>query len=78
MIGSATGSPPCCGRLHCEPAAGDLKRLADRKVMVAPDDAPEPQVWLLAAGARAVLAPPDRTVLGAARSIQDLNTLAAI
>ena len=46
--------------------------------MVAPDDAPEPQVWLLAAGAPAVLAPPDRTVLGAARSIQDLNTLAAI
>ena len=46
--------------------------------MVAPDDAPEPQVWLLAAGAPAVLAPPDRCVLGAARSIQDLNTLAAI
>jgi 3-(3-hydroxy-phenyl)propionate hydroxylase len=46
--------------------------------MAAPDHAPEPQVWLLAAGARAVLAPPDRTVLGAARSIQDLNTLAAI
>ena len=46
--------------------------------MVAPDDAPEPQVWLLAAGALAALAPPDRYVLGAARSIQDLNTLAAI
>ena len=69
---------PAAARLHCDPATGDLKRLADRKVIVAPDDAPEPQVWLLAAGAPAVLAPPDRYVLGAARSIQDLNTLAAI
>jgi hypothetical protein len=68
---------PVAARLHCEPASGDLKRLADRKVMAARDDAPEPQVWLLAAGAP-VLEPPDRYVLGAARSIQDLNTLAAI
>ena len=69
---------PAAARLHWEPATGDLKRLADRKVVAAPDDAPEPQVWLLAAGALAALAPPDRYVLGAARSIQDLNTLAAI
>lgn len=46
--------------------------------MVAPDDAPAPQVWLLEAGAPAVLAPSDRYVFGAARSIQNLNTLAAI
>jgi 3-(3-hydroxy-phenyl)propionate hydroxylase len=54
-----------------------LERLADRAVMVVVDDAPEPQAWLKAADAAAVVVRPDRYVLGAARSVQELNTLAA-
>ena len=55
-----------------------LERLADREVMVVTDDAPEPQAWLQAAEAPAVVVRPDRYVLGAARSHQELNALAAI
>jgi 3-(3-hydroxy-phenyl)propionate hydroxylase len=55
-----------------------LKRFADREVVVVADDAPEQQAWLQAAEAPAVLVRPDRYVLGAARSIQELNALAAI
>jgi len=55
-----------------------LERLADRDVMVVADDAPEQQAWLQAAEAPAVLVRPDRYVLGAARSLQELNALAAI
>ena len=55
-----------------------LQRLADRDVMVVADDAPEQQAWLQAAEAPAVVVRPDRYVLGAARSLQELNALAAI
>jgi len=58
--------------------AETLKRLADREVMVVADDAPEQQVWLQEADAPAILVRPDRYVLGAARSVQELNALAAI
>ena len=57
--------------------AATLERLADREVMVVADDAPEQQAWLQAAEAPAVLVRPDRYVLGAARSVQELNALAA-
>ena len=55
-----------------------LERLADRDVMVVADDAPEQLAWLQAAKAPAVVVRPDRYVLGAARSLQELNALAAI
>ena len=55
-----------------------VERLADRDVMVVADDAPEQQAWLQAADAPAVLVRPDRYVLGAAHSVQELNVLAAI
>ena len=54
-----------------------LERLADRDVVVVADEAPEQQAWLQAADAPAVLVRPDRYVLGAARSVLELNTLAA-
>jgi 3-(3-hydroxy-phenyl)propionate hydroxylase len=57
--------------------AETLERLADRDVMVVADDAPEQQAWLLAADAPAVMVRPDRYVLGAARSVRELNALAA-
>jgi 3-(3-hydroxy-phenyl)propionate hydroxylase len=43
-----------------------LERLASREVIVVADNAPEQQTWLKAIGAPAVLARPDRYVLGAA------------
>jgi len=55
-----------------------LKRLADREVVVVADAACEQQAWLHAADAVAVLVRPDRYVLGAARTVQELNALAAI
>jgi 3-(3-hydroxy-phenyl)propionate hydroxylase len=58
--------------------AETLERLADREVMVVADDAPEQGAWLQAADAPAVLVRPDRYVLGAARSVQELNALTAI
>jgi 3-(3-hydroxy-phenyl)propionate hydroxylase len=58
--------------------AETLERLANREVMVVADDAPEQQAWLQAAEAPAVLVRPDRYVLGAARSVQELNALTAI
>ncbi len=54
-----------------------LDRLADREIMVVTDDAPEQQAWLRAADAAAVLVRPDRYVLGAAHSLQELNALVA-
>jgi 3-(3-hydroxy-phenyl)propionate hydroxylase len=57
--------------------AETLERLADREITVVADDAPEQRAWLQAADAPAVLVRPDRYVLGAARSLQELNALAA-
>ena len=54
-----------------------LERLAAREIIVVADDAPEQQAWLHALGVQAVLVRPDRYVLGAARSVQELNTLVA-
>jgi 3-(3-hydroxy-phenyl)propionate hydroxylase len=41
------------------------------------DDAPEPQAWLRATDASAILVRPDRYVLGAAHSLQELDALVA-
>jgi|SRR5271165_41594 len=57
--------------------ADTLKRLVDREVVVVADDAPEPQAWLQAADASAILVRPDRYVLGAVPSLQELNALVA-
>ena len=57
--------------------ADTLGRLVDREVVVVADDAPEPQAWLQAADASAILVRPDRYVLGAAHSLQELNALVA-
>jgi 3-(3-hydroxy-phenyl)propionate hydroxylase len=57
--------------------ADTLGRLADREVVVVAADAPEPQAWLQAADASAILVRPDRYVLGAAYSLQELNALVA-
>jgi 3-(3-hydroxy-phenyl)propionate hydroxylase len=58
--------------------AETLARLADRDVTVVADAAPEQQAWLQAVEAPAVLVRPDRYVLGAARSLQELHALAAV
>ncbi len=52
-------------------------RLSDRDIVVVSDDAPEHLSWLESHGAVAVLVRPDRYVLGAATSIQQLDALAA-
>lgn len=52
-------------------------RLADREIIVVADHAPEPHTWLQAEDAPAVLVRPDRYVLGAARSLQELDALVA-
>src|SRR5271166_602501 len=57
--------------------ADTLGRLADREVVVVADDAPEPQAWLQAADASAILVRPDRYMLGAVYSLQELNALVA-
>jgi 3-(3-hydroxy-phenyl)propionate hydroxylase len=53
-----------------------LGRLVDREVVVVAD-APEPQAWLNSAGVSAILMRPDRYVLGAAHSVQQLDALVA-
>ena len=57
--------------------AETLERLAGRDVMVVAEDAPEKRAWLQAADAPAILVRPDRYVLGAAHSVEELNALAA-
>jgi 3-(3-hydroxy-phenyl)propionate hydroxylase len=57
--------------------AKTLERLAGREIIVVADDAPEQQAWLQAADVAAVLIRPDRYILGAARSPQELNALVA-
>jgi 3-(3-hydroxy-phenyl)propionate hydroxylase len=57
--------------------AETLERLADREIIVMADDAPEQRAWLQAADALAVMVRPDRYVLGAARSLRELNALVA-
>lgn len=52
-------------------------RLADREIVVVADDAPEHLSWLDQHGAAAMLVRPDRYVLGAATSVQELDALAA-
>ena len=54
-----------------------LGRLADRDVAIVRDGSPEPGFWLQSTGASAILVRPDRYVLGAVRSVQELNALAA-
>jgi 3-(3-hydroxy-phenyl)propionate hydroxylase len=54
-----------------------LGLLVDREVVVMTDDAPELQGWLQAADASAILVRPDRYVLGAVHSVQELNALVA-
>ena len=54
-----------------------LEHLASREIVVVADDAPEQKAWLQRIEAPAVLVRPDRYVLGAARSVQELNSLAA-
>jgi 3-(3-hydroxy-phenyl)propionate hydroxylase len=57
--------------------AETIEHLASREVIVVADEAPEQQDWLRGIGAAAVLVRPDRYVLGAARSVQELHSLAA-
>ncbi len=57
--------------------AETLDRLARRDVAVLADDDAEPNAWLQATGAGAVLLRPDRYVLGAARTPQEMQALAA-
>jgi 3-(3-hydroxy-phenyl)propionate hydroxylase len=59
------------------PPAETLEHLADRDVTVVVDGAPEVRAWLQAVDAPAVLVRPDRYVLGAARSLQELSALVA-
>jgi 3-(3-hydroxy-phenyl)propionate hydroxylase len=54
-----------------------LAQLASREVIVVADDGPEQQAWLRTVDAPAVLVRPDRYVLGTARSVAELNSLAA-
>jgi 3-(3-hydroxy-phenyl)propionate hydroxylase len=54
-----------------------LGRLVDREVVVVADDAPELGAWLGAAEASAILVRPDRYVLGAVHSLQELDALVA-
>jgi 3-(3-hydroxy-phenyl)propionate hydroxylase len=54
-----------------------LGRLVDREVVAVADGAAEPQAWLQSADASAILVRPDRYVLGAVHSLQELNALVA-
>jgi 3-(3-hydroxy-phenyl)propionate hydroxylase len=54
-----------------------LDRLAVRDVDLVRSDSPEPSAWLQSIGASAVLVRPDRYVLGAVQSVQELDALAA-
>jgi 3-(3-hydroxy-phenyl)propionate hydroxylase len=57
--------------------AETIGQLTSREVIIVDDDAPEQQAWLRTIDAPAVLVRPDRYVLGAARSAQELHSLAA-
>jgi 3-(3-hydroxy-phenyl)propionate hydroxylase len=57
--------------------AETIEHLTSREVIIVDDDAPEQQAWLQTIDAPAVLVRPDRYVLGAARSAQELHSLAA-
>jgi len=57
--------------------AETLEHLANREIVVVADDALEQKEWLQRIDAPAVLVRPDRYVLGAARSVQELHSLAA-
>jgi hypothetical protein len=70
------GASRGCRRRVADPDADPAVR--DREIMVVADDAPEPRAWLQATDAPAILVRPDRYVLGAARSLQELNALAAV
>ena len=52
-------------------------RLNDRGVVVLADDAPEPRAWLETANASAIVVRPDRYVLGAVHSVQELDAVVA-
>jgi 3-(3-hydroxy-phenyl)propionate hydroxylase len=52
-------------------------RLAEREIIVVADHAPEQRTWLQATDAPAILVRPDRYVLGAAHSLQELDALVA-
>jgi len=54
-----------------------LERCARRDVAVVADNAPALQDWLRAEGVGAVLVRPDRYVLGAARTQEEMEALAA-
>ena len=58
--------------------AKTFDRLAERDVVIVADDAPEQIAWLQEIGASAALVRPDRYVLGAAQSVQELTALAAV
>jgi 3-(3-hydroxy-phenyl)propionate hydroxylase len=57
--------------------ADTLGRLVGREVAVVVDNGPETRAWLEAADASAILVRPDRYVLGAAHSLQELSSLIA-
>jgi 3-(3-hydroxy-phenyl)propionate hydroxylase len=57
--------------------AETIEHLTSREVIIVDGDAPEQQAWLHTIDAPAVLVRPDRYVLGAARSAQELHSLAA-
>ena len=57
--------------------AETFEHLASREIVIVADDAPEQKAWLQRIDAPAVLVRPDRYVLGAARSVQQLHSLAA-
>jgi 3-(3-hydroxy-phenyl)propionate hydroxylase len=57
--------------------AETVEHLTSREVIIVDDDSPEQQAWLQTIDAPAVLVRPDRYVLGAARSVQELHSLAA-
>ena len=54
-----------------------VEHLTSREVIIVDDGAPEQQAWLQTIDAPAVLVRPDRYVLGTARSVQELRSLAA-
>ncbi len=57
--------------------AETVEHLTRREVIIVADDAPEQKAWLQRIDAPAVLVRPDRYVLGAAHSVQELHSLAA-
>jgi 3-(3-hydroxy-phenyl)propionate hydroxylase len=57
--------------------AETVEHLTSREVIIVADDAPEQKAWLQRIDAPAVVVRPDRYVLGAAHSVQELHSLAA-